>query len=421
MRPTDTNSALQRALMNSFTRLGLAYAAAGAEFWKRSLEIGERSLRQALTQGARPGLCSAAGIAAIRSLAEVYRNGVTEISMLPPLALERLRREASTPLSQNRLLFFADAQCSASLRQEQCPEMLRQAFSESGIRLAGTVTVEPLEIGWLIRDELTGRSYSLQQEDGHLKVYGRQEGGSYLIEDKPVMLPARVEDASQGLAVYLVSKQPVQQILDADPGQPFKALNLGNDRTPLAIFIVDYRQSDLGSYHELGIAFFVAPRNDPLAIGMYIRELPVDEQLSCNAGREIWGYPKTVQSLHFVYEPGSASCALIKSGSDRPLLAITFERGGSESSHALPSYSYTMKRGMPHRTIFTRSGLNERIRLGGAGVKLVLDNHQAVASGGVWQMLQASRLTNTTPILHAWTEHMSGEFGTPYLLDGSRA
>ena len=112
------------------------------------------------------------------------------------------------------------------------------------------------------------------------------------------MLPVRIRDASQGLAVYRVGRKAVQAVLDEECSA-FRAVDLGSDDTALEVFVVDYREGDLGSHRELGVNFFVTLKSQPYqAPGMYIKELPVDRRFTFTA-RKIWGYPKTLADLEF--------------------------------------------------------------------------------------------------------------------------
>src|SRR5262249_32650097 len=161
-------------------------------------------------------------------------------------------------------------------------------------------------------------------------------------------------------------------VLNELPGRPFLARELSPGRTALALFVVDYRESDLGQYRELGIGFVVTPGADRLALGLYTWALPVTDQHSCDSGRMVWGYPKTLQDLEFIYEPNSVTCTLRRRRQEASVLKFTLPVGGSGSTTDVPIYSYTMREGVAYRSIFVRSGRAERIRSGGQGVQLVL-------------------------------------------------
>jgi hypothetical protein len=78
------------------------------------------------------------------------------------------------------------------------------------------------------------------------------------VDGRQVVLPVRVLDAAQGMALYSVPIEPVQAIL-ADAEAVIRPVDLGRGRTVLSIFGVHHREGDLGSYNEIGVAFYVAP------------------------------------------------------------------------------------------------------------------------------------------------------------------
>jgi hypothetical protein len=351
----------------------------------------------------------------LQELAAGYRHYLSEMLLLPPLALARFRRGLD-PTPGPRLLFCANPEFGQSLRRGECPPGLRHAFGKHGIELSEPVAVDTTSRTCVIRDA-RNRCYTAKDERGELAIYGEQAGRLYCVNSRTVLLPDRIHDAAQGFVVYPVAKEPLQELLKEYPGQPFQALELSPGRTALAIFIVDYRESDLGSYRELGIAFLVTPPLDPLALGLYTWALPVTDQFSCDAGRMIWGYPKSLQFLDFVYAANTVNCVLRGQQHELPVLTLTLPRGGSGSTTAVPIYSYTIREAIPYRSIFLRNGRGERVRTGGQGVKLVLGEEGPNATDPIWRLLRGLGVVDAVPILSSWTEHMSGWCGEPVRLD----
>jgi hypothetical protein len=337
------------------SQLGRASLASGEDFWSRYWEISSRYFERASVNAVSAGVGSPSPSGDLwQTFTREYRHYFAEMAMVPWLAAERFGAELGR---------------------------------------VGRAASEPRQRTWYI-------------------------------QSKPVMLPVRIQDASQGLAVYAVSTRLVQKILD-DKREPFRASELGGDRTPLMIFIAHYREGDLGTHGELGIAFFVIPQGDPSAMpGLYIKALPVNDEFSRDAGRQIWGYPKTMmKGLQIEYKDDyreKQACCTLWEG-DRALLSITFLRGGTGSSTAIPIATYTLLHGRAHRTIFTRSGKGERIGAGGGQVKLMLGAEKDLSDeqddlGHTLRLLRTLGLPEKSPILHAWTEHMSGAFGIPQAL-----
>src|SRR5512144_896307 len=87
---------------------------------------------------------------------------------------------------------------------------------------------------------------------------------SYVIQGKEVRLPVEVRDASSGAATYLVDAQAARRLVP----EAFEVAEVWPGRALLSLAVIDYRDNDLGAYHEVSIAFFVRRRGErrfPLA------------------------------------------------------------------------------------------------------------------------------------------------------------
>ena len=177
-------------------------------------------------------------------------------------------------------------------------------------------------------------------------------------------------------------------------------------RANLALALVDYRDNDLGAYLEVGLLLFVRPRTGG-EDGNFIVHLPVDQPFTCEAGRRIWGFPKTVQSITREDGDGTTTWTLTM---DRELvLRLTMPRGGSDEAPPLPMTSYTVLDGEPHATTFSQWGAGSQLVLGGEGVVVELGEHP------IAKELAALGLPSE-PVLSTWTERMQATFETPRAL-----
>ncbi len=206
--------------------------------------------------------------------------------------------------------------------------------------------------------------------------------------------PIEVRRAGQWSVQYLVPAAAAQRLVEPTGLQvtgpvPGKAL--------VALAACRYDDTDLDPYHEVAVSFVVrphdAPRNPSAAqrlrefasgqVGVYIHRLPVDQEFSCAAGRDIWGFPKWVASID-IDEPttghGSASWRGAGTGTTIRLvddgvhvLSLTVAAGGRIvlPSQAPPSYSWAD--GVLRRTTWTTSAEGAAGRLGGAS--LILGDH----------------------------------------------
>src|SRR5690348_4466203 len=116
---------------------------------------------------------------------------------------------------------------------------------------------------------------------------------SYDIAGQTVTMPVQVRDASAATILYEVDAAAAQALV---PGDAFRVVENEPGRAHFALVLVDYRDNDLGAYHEVGFTFFVRPVAGG-EDGTFITRLPVNQAFTCEAGRTIWGFPKTVERI----------------------------------------------------------------------------------------------------------------------------
>jgi hypothetical protein len=243
-----------------------------------------------------------------------------------------------------------------------------------------------------------------------------------VVDDRTVTLPFHVRDASQGFALYLVSRARVQRDLDAHD-VPFAALDFGRGRTALVLSGVHHRDTDLGAYDEVLLGYLVTPRETPSALGLYVRDFPASERIAATAGRRIWGYPKTYDTVEFVEDAARATWTFRRRATGSTVLSVTFPRGGRGTTTAIPWRTYTLRRPRagappaPHVTILTRTGRAERIQPGTDAVAVTLGDPAMNARDGAWRLLRVLGIARKRPVVQVWTEHMSATFATPEPID----
>lgn len=223
---------------------------------------------------------------------------------------------------------------------------------------------------------------------------GPTETRSFTVLGRTVALPVQVRRAAQWGVQYLVPSAAAQRIveptgLEVTGPVPGRAL--------LALAVCRYDDTDLDDYHEVAVSFVVRPHDAPPlgssaqrtreffsgAVGAYIHRLPVDQEFTRAAGRDIWGFPKWVTSID-IDEPapdrGSGGRARAGTGTTVRLvddgthvLTLTVAAGGRLHlpSQAPPSYSFAD--GVLRRTTWTTSSEGTAGRVGGAS--LVLGDH----------------------------------------------
>src|SRR5262249_27123941 len=182
------------------------------------------------------------------------------------------------------------------------------------------------------------------------------------------------------------------------------------------IACIDYRDNDLGDYNEVSLAFFVRRRRETpgipyvgTALGLarnriatYIHRLPVDQRFTCDAGRGIWGFPKTVERIDFEDGGGRRRCRLAMAG--RHVLTLGVARGGTRRLADVPMETYSYIDGTLHRTRFVSGAEGVGIHLGGA--EIALGDHP------VADELRALGLPRRA-LMSVWMEHSHGRFEAP--------
>jgi hypothetical protein len=298
--------------------------------------------------------------------------------------------------------------------------------------------------GWVFDHEYD-TVYEVKYFDEHFDVYGPQEGRRYTVgpSDAPsgLLLPYRITDASEGIVVWAVDKRIVNEDLQvrgqdtdarANPTN-LEAWDIGDGKTPVVLGVVDHREGDLKAHREMVLCAVVAPKDQPLAVGIWpMCEAPVTTPLVKQASIQIWGYDKVLSSIT-TRHTGRRAIFELTGESGGKLLTLTLPRGGESMSPMIPVLSYTLKRATPyspralHRTLITRSGRGEQLRGGGAGVELEVDPHGLTMTGtgpasALCQMLQRLGLVDGSgqlacpPLFTAWTEELSAEVGGPSLV-----
>ena len=218
------------------------------------------------------------------------------------------------------------------------------------------------------------------------------ETGSYEVLGRTIGLPVEVRRAAQWGVQYLVPAAAAQRLVDPTGLEVTGPLP---GRALMALAVCRYDDTDLDAYHEVAVSFVVrrhdAPRGASASqrlkefgtgdIGAYIHRLPVDQEFTCAAGRDVWGYPKWVTTID-IDEPAAGggpgtgtTVRLVDDGVH--VLSLTMAAGGPIKlpSQAPPSYSF--RSGVLRRTEWTSASQGVTGRFGGA--TLVLGDHPMAA------------------------------------------
>jgi hypothetical protein len=235
---------------------------------------------------------------------------------------------------------------------------------------------------------------------------------TYTIQGRTVEMPVYVRDASSGAATFVVPTAAARRLIPA----ALEPLELLPGRALMSLAAIEYRDNDLGRYNEVSIAFFVRVRGSGGGVpyvgtivdflraraATYIHRLPVDGSFTCEAGRTIWGFPKTVETIEVSRPGGRSECRLVADG--RHALTLTLPRGGTRKLPDAEMVTYSFIDGVLHRTEFSSGGEGVGFHLGGAEV--VLGEHP------IADELRSLGFPRRA-LMTMWMERMHGRFETP--------
>jgi hypothetical protein len=204
---------------------------------------------------------------------------------------------------------------------------------------------------------------------------------THLVEGRTVRIPVVVREAAALSVMYPVPSAAVRRLL------PTRSLHPAEWWPGWAICVlaaIEYKDNDLGTYNEVGVNFLVthgATAPWPLVglvtasrrgtLGAYVHRLPVTTSFSRDAGRDIWGFPKTVDTITFADAGDQRTCRLDADGAH--VLTLTARRGGTRTLPEIPQDAYAWRDGMLFKTPSRMSADGMGFRLGGA--TLVLGPH----------------------------------------------
>jgi hypothetical protein len=221
---------------------------------------------------------------------------------------------------------------------------------------------------------------------------------TYDVGGTTVSMPVQVRDASAGTAVFDVDAAAAGALLP----EAYEVVEPAPGRAHLAVVVVDYRDNDLGSYLEVGLMLFVRPRAGG-EDGTFIFRLPVDQPFTCDAGRQIWGFPKTLEQIELAYADATVTATLHMDGELVLRLTIPRDAGADGEMPPTPMTAYTLLDGGPHATTFTQ---------GGAGFSMGAEANVELGGHPVAKELSALGLP-AAPAFTTWTERMRATFEAP--------
>jgi hypothetical protein len=191
------------------------------------------------------------------------------------------------------------------------------------------------------------------------------------IQGRRITFPVRIGHAVAAGSIYLVRAERAARLV-AGSGLELVA---AAGRTPLVLFLVDYRVNDLGDYDEVGVALLVRHRG---RTGAYVHQLPVTQPFTMEAGRTLWGLPKWLARIDLSITGPDATCHLAD-GTGRHVLTAALRALPWRLPLDVPGTLTTLA---PRDGKVLASRVRARvsgIRIGPAGARVVLGSGHPMA------------------------------------------
>jgi hypothetical protein len=216
-----------------------------------------------------------------------------------------------------------------------------------------------------------------------------------LVLEREVQLPVEVRVASSALATWAVPAERVVPLLDGTGLEPYGPIP---GRALAAVGVVQYLDSDLGTYNEFVLAL-TATREGRM--GTLIRQLPVNQAFTLEAGRSIWGFPKFMTESSISISPRGATIGRLADEDGDPILALRLARGWvpvPARTTELDTWSFSD--GVLRRTPFTLRTSGTRARPGGATLQIsgshpMADDLRSLDLGHAVSTIHVGRLSAT--------------------------
>jgi hypothetical protein len=235
----------------------------------------------------------------------------------------------------------------------------------------------------------------------------------YVFQGVAVKLPVVVRNARAVAATFMVPSRAAREFL---PDHRLEVVEVAPGKTLFTLGGIDYIDNDLGDYNEISMTFHVRAKGAPRGVpyvgawiefltgrgATYIHRLPVDQSFTCDAGKGIWGFPKSVERVEFDAVGNRVLCRLDMDGDH--VLTLDAPCGGSRTIPDNKMATYTYIDGVLHRTAF-RSGA-EGVGLSRSSAELSLGAHP------VADELRALGLPKS-PLMTVWMGRMRGRFEAP--------
>ncbi len=227
--------------------------------------------------------------------------------------------------------------------------------------------------------------------------------------------PVAFRDVHYIAALYSANQNHVDALLK---GTGLKAGLHFFGKPVVALGLIQYKESDLGSYNEIILAIPVIQEKEKSGWrnwldlyagfkkrkgGQYIIHIPVTTQRSVDAGRDIWGYPKTLLPIIHTFSDGRIETALMDND-NQLLLEVKGDLGAGVPIPAMNLMTYSfLNEQLTKTTVDVASGMQWKVN---ANLKIkVKDSGHPMCKDII-----ALGIENKRPIFTIESKHFKAKF-----------
>lgn len=191
----------------------------------------------------------------------------------------------------------------------------------------------------------------------------------------PLFFPA----LSAMTAVFTASSGEARRLL---PDARMRPVEVAPGRCLLTVAALDYRESDLGAYQEVAVALPIAfggmapAALDALRQGVgkaqstYVWQLPVTTRAACDAGVDLYGFPKRVAEIGFQREERGLRCTLGPASDPELTLAVDADDRPGERRLKLRCYTVKEGRALVSTLVVRQTRFRDHLRRDAARLEL---------------------------------------------------
>jgi hypothetical protein len=199
---------------------------------------------------------------------------------------------------------------------------------------------------------------------------------SVVVLGEQVAVPVEVRSAKMVGATFTAPYTAARKLIDYSGLRPVK---VAGTLTLCMVSGVQYTDNDLGPYNEIALAIMVEPPDGGGAsaagiatgnVRTFIHRLPVNQEFTCTAGRDIWGFPKWVADITFQERPGRTDVVMLDEGEHAMTISVDTRFGVPVPGSETEMTCYSFRDGVLRATPWTMRMAGARMRPGGASVSL---------------------------------------------------